>query len=86
MIDSLFQVLSAEMQPELSGSDTGMASLTSTFKDMMKKEKKNSVTDSAADSKKVTVKIDGGKAKHCGIPNSRKSQQSTSIVSIETTC
>ena len=38
-------------------------SLASSFRNMMKKEKKNSVSEGATDAKKVTVEIDGKRKK-----------------------
>jgi hypothetical protein len=62
-------------------SGDAVTSLTSTFKDMMKKDKKNSVSE--GDGKKVTVEIDG-KKKSTGQPRSKKSaviSQAVSVVS-----
>lgn len=59
-----------------SGSDA-MTSLTSSFKDMMKKEKKTSVSDT--DPKKVTVEI-GGQVKQTGGKQNKRKIVNTHLV------
>ena len=71
----------ASTMPELAtGTDASMASLTSSFKDMMKKEKKQKdLNDQIVDAKRVTVEIEG-KKKRTGGTNSKKSVVTTNLV------
>ena len=74
-----------ELQPAAASAaaanDAAGSSLTSSFKDMMKKEKKMSLSGDGSgggDVKKVTVKIDGKKVKNTGCKSSNKKGIATS--------